>query len=229
MVKQHNYTFFGREVALTVQSSSWSEDFLFLRCIKKKEGGSWEKPSQGEGKSIKISLDEMVMILQVLTQVKSKWTGHHTFKDQETNFVFEWEGDENDLFWAEIGEYKKPLDFSNVEVFRRLLEHLLDEKIEHATVSKIQRAASVNKEQAAPREPEETQESIPSEGPSAVKDASYIKGFYSGETEKAILIDLRDRELWFPKSTIHSEYVKNEQEEQAFLVDNWILRKSDLL
>jgi hypothetical protein len=37
-----------------------------LKCIKKKNDGIWEKPSKGEDKKIKCSLEEMIMILQVL-------------------------------------------------------------------------------------------------------------------------------------------------------------------
>ena len=62
----HSKSFFGQNTGLIVSSSSKTDPYFFIRCIKKKPGGSWEKPSSGEGKVVKCSLDEIVMILEVL-------------------------------------------------------------------------------------------------------------------------------------------------------------------
>ena len=66
MTDQHNYSFFGQKTGLTVQSALKNEPYKFLRFIKNKSDGEWEKPPKGEGKAIKFSLEEMVSILQVL-------------------------------------------------------------------------------------------------------------------------------------------------------------------
>ena len=66
MTDKHNQSFFGQATGLTIQSGSKNDPYFFLKCIKKKNGGIWEKPSKGEGKTFKCSLEEMIMILQVL-------------------------------------------------------------------------------------------------------------------------------------------------------------------
>ena len=53
MTDNHSHSFFGQAVGLTIQSSSKSDSFIFFKCIKKKPDSSWEKPSLGEGKTIK--------------------------------------------------------------------------------------------------------------------------------------------------------------------------------
>jgi hypothetical protein len=60
MTNSHNYSFFGQKSALFIKSSSKNEPYIFFQCIKSKNDGSWEKPSQGEGKIIKLSLEEMI-------------------------------------------------------------------------------------------------------------------------------------------------------------------------
>ncbi|MFX1355475.1 MAG: hypothetical protein ACFFGP_16090, partial [Promethearchaeota archaeon] len=65
MVETHRKIFFGQNVAMSIQSSSWYDPFIFLTFFKKKPDNIWEKPSAGEGKVLKFSLEEMVMILKV--------------------------------------------------------------------------------------------------------------------------------------------------------------------
>ena len=91
MVKQHNYSFFGQNTGLIINSPSDSDPFFFMRCIKRKSDGNWEKPSNGEGKVIKISLEETIMILDILNRKNLNWTGYHTFNDDKTQITFGWE------------------------------------------------------------------------------------------------------------------------------------------
>ncbi|MFX1266981.1 MAG: hypothetical protein ACFFAK_03370 [Promethearchaeota archaeon] len=70
MVDKHSQSFFGQSTGLTLLSSSRSDPYLYFKCIQKKQNGSWEKPSAGEGKTIKCSLDELIMILQVLKKMR---------------------------------------------------------------------------------------------------------------------------------------------------------------
>ena len=91
MVDKHSQSFFGKSSGLTIQSSSRVEPYIFFKCIKKKADGIWEKPSKGEGKTIKCSLDEMVMILEVLYGRFENWSSYHNFKDNKTQISFKWE------------------------------------------------------------------------------------------------------------------------------------------
>ena len=74
MVDNHNYSFFGQKFAIILQSSSKEQPAIFFQCIKTKSDGSWEKPSLGEGKKTKFSLEEMVMIIEVLKDLKLDYT-----------------------------------------------------------------------------------------------------------------------------------------------------------
>jgi len=129
----HSKSFFGQNTGLIVTSPSKTDPYFFIRCIKKKPGGSWEKPSSGEGKVIKCSLDEIVMILEVLNRRQLNWTNHHTFKDQKTKISFGWEDDQAKTLWINIANYSKMLSFAQTEILRLLLTHILMEKIKFAT------------------------------------------------------------------------------------------------
>ncbi|MFX1574328.1 MAG: hypothetical protein ACFFB0_16430 [Promethearchaeota archaeon] len=131
MVDAHNQVFFGKNTGLFIQTSSKTEPYMFLRCIKSKADGSWEKPSKNEGKTIKIDLEEIVMILQVLTRKSESWKTVHIFKDNKTSISFQWN---QDTLWVNIGEYGKKLLYPQVEICRLLFQHILNEKIEFATV-----------------------------------------------------------------------------------------------
>ncbi len=129
MTDSHNQSFFGQNAALMVQSSSKFDDYIFIQCIKRKGGNVWEKPSQGEGKNIKISLGEIVMILKVLNKRRISWSTYHNYQEG-TSISFKWQ---QDILWANIGEYAKKLQSPEIEIFQLLLQHLLEEKIEFAT------------------------------------------------------------------------------------------------
>ncbi|MHA1457254.1 MAG: hypothetical protein ACTSR5_14965, partial [Promethearchaeota archaeon] len=135
MVNKHSQSFFGKSSGLTIQSSSRNEPFIFLKCIKKKGDGIWEKPSKGEGKTIKCSLDEMVMISEVLHKGLENWSTYHNFNDTKTQISFKWENERKERLYINIGSYSKMLTFSQIEILKLLLNHMLSEKIEFATTS----------------------------------------------------------------------------------------------
>jgi len=147
MANAHSKSFFGQTTGLIVSSSSKEDDFIFLKCVKKKGDGTWEKLSLGEGKTIKCSLDEMVMMLQVLERKISNWNTYHAYKDANTqiNFNRKEEGGK-EIVWIKIGGYSKMLAFPQVEILKMLLAHLLKEKIEHATSGKPYRDNSATSE-----------------------------------------------------------------------------------
>ncbi|MBD3195422.1 MAG: hypothetical protein GF317_10225 [Candidatus Lokiarchaeota archaeon] len=132
MTKKHVQTFFGQATALTLQSSARTDPFIFLQVIKKKAEGDWEKPSNGEGRTIKCSLTEIVMILEVLKKNRFSWETIHNYKEIITQISFQWD-DNYEKLWIKITNYSKMLDFAQVVIFKMLLEHILCEKIEYAT------------------------------------------------------------------------------------------------
>ena len=238
MTDSHSQSFFGQATGLTIQSSSKNEPYIFVKCIKKKPNGSWEKPSNGEGKTIKLSLEEMVMILKVLKEKLPIWTTYHNFNDSKTQISFKWENDKKTTLWINIGEYPKMLSVPQIEIFKLLLKHLIKEKIEYATVlnlSKLQdskdRFGNANKGVAKIR-PEKININSNTENPASSNknDKVSIKGAINGETEKALLLNFETgQELWVPKSTIHSHFHNTKGENQSFLIDNWILKKNKII
>jgi hypothetical protein len=135
MSDQHSQSFFGQNTGLLLNSTSKSDPYLFIRCIKRKTNGTWEKPSTGEGKVIKCALEEIVMILSVLDRKSLNWQSYHTYNDNKTAISFSWEDENAKTLWINIGEYSKMLTFAQAEVLRLLLTHILDEKILFATNS----------------------------------------------------------------------------------------------
>ncbi|MHA1240153.1 MAG: hypothetical protein ACTSQU_05100 [Promethearchaeota archaeon] len=234
MVDKHSQSFFGQSTGLTLLSSSKSDSFMFFKCIKKKPDGSWEKPSLGEGKTIKCNLDEIVMILDVLQRNSDSWSSYHNFNDVKTQISFKWEDGAKKKLLIYIGNYSKMLNFSQTEIFRLLLKHILEEKIEFATISKMPPGKAVvsgpktnkqrNHNNIATALPV-VKESIENSG----NEVSQINGVIEGETEKALLIQFnKDKEIWIPKSVIRSNYDSSNDISQNFIIDNWILKKNNI-
>ncbi len=234
MVDKHSQSFFGQSTGLTLLSSSKSDSFIFFKCIKKKPDGSWEKPSLGEGKTIKCNLDEIIMILEVLQRNSDSWSSFHNFNDVKTQISFKWEDGAKKKLLIYIGNYSKMLNFSQTEIFRLLLKHILDEKIEFATISKM---PSVKVGVNGPKNNEQRNQNDDGTALPVVKesiennenDVSQINGVIEGETEKALLIQFNnDKEIWIPKSVIRSNYDSSNDISQNFIIDNWILKKNNI-
>jgi hypothetical protein len=128
------------------------------------------------------------------------------------------------------------LNFAQVEILRLLLTHILSEKIIYAT-------SSIKKPK--PVVQDEFNQNIMIENFSAniYKEAkeeqthmqktpilTQIEGIIKAESNKAILVEFySDREVWIPKSTIHSQYITRKNNTQNFLIENWILKKNNLI
>jgi len=235
MSDQHLQSFFGQNTGLILNSTSKSNPYLFIRCIKRKNDGIWEKPSKGEGKVIKCSLEEIIMILNVLNRNSINWQSYHTYKDKKTAISFGWEDENTKTLWINIGKYSKMLTFAQAEIFRLLLTHILDEKITFATVSQ-----SDNLNFTSEKPLEEISNPIPIQNDSFISestsnnklynDMSNVDGIISGESEKALLINFNSgKEIWIPKSTIHCQYVPKKALTQKFLIDNWVLKRNKIL
>ncbi len=72
MTDIHNQGFFGQKSAFIVSTNKKEEPFIFIRCLKRKEDGSWEKPSRKKGKVIKLSIEELIEILDILSKNKNE-------------------------------------------------------------------------------------------------------------------------------------------------------------
>lgn len=238
MTDNHSQSFFGQTTGITINSPSKSENYIFMKCIKKKQDGSWEKPSMGEGKTIKISLEEMVMILKVLKGKLPNWTTYHKFNENKTQISFKWENEAKKSLWINIGKYPKMLGVPQVEIFKLLLKHLIKEKIEHATILNLSKLSANT---GGIRNTRKSTVEIISEKiniekntePSAKANTNekiQINGLINGETEKALLLNFETgQELWVPKSTIHSQFNSLKGENQSFLIDNWILKRNKII
>ncbi|MFX1308581.1 MAG: hypothetical protein ACFE9M_01185 [Promethearchaeota archaeon] len=233
MVDNHSYSFFGQKVGLIVQSASKNEPCIFFRLIKSKNNGSWEKPSSGEGKIIKFSLEEMVWILRVLSKEVNSWSSFHTFKDNKTQISFKWEDGDEGKLWIHIGSYSKVLEFAQFKILEMLLTHILKEKIKFATTpTRIKKNTPDILNNIIVQE-EIIKESVNNENEKGDNEISSkkrnINGSIKGETDKALLIQFDNMsEVWIPKSTIHSGFNNTKNIIQNFTIDSWILRKNKI-
>ena len=230
MTDNHNQSFFGQSTAMFVQSSSKNEPFIFMKFIKKKGDGSWEKLSTKEGKTIKVGLEEIIMILEVLKKNIKSWSTVHVFKDDKTPISVSWEGDSK--MWFNIGNYPKMLGFAQIEILKLLFLHILEEKIEFATATNIANNEAKREEVKSidPDSMEKVTELTTVEEISTDDvDTKKIQGIITGETEKAVLLKLENgTENWFPKSTIKSDYSSEKETSQTFHVASWIIEKNKI-
>ena len=238
MVDNHSYSFFGQKVGLIIQSASKNEPFIFFRLIKSKNNGSWEKPSSGEGKVIKFSLEEMVWIIRVLNKGVNSWSSYHTFKDNKTSISFKWEDGEKAKLWIHIGSYSKVLEYAQFKILEMLLVHILKEKIEFATAPNRAKKRNVDTLNNIVVQEEiinaskiinrnNKPNSVNNGKRSEIED---IVGTIKGETDKALLIQFENEvEVWIPKSIIHSGFNNSKNLVQKFSIDSWILKKNKVL
>lgn len=238
MVDSHSYPFYGKSTGLFIQSSSKNDPFVFLKLIKEKKDGSWEKLKKGEGIAVKCNLEEIVMMLEVLKRNRDKWSTVHGFNEEKKGISFNW--DKDNVLWVKIETYSKKLLYSQTEVMRMLLEHILHEKIEFSTVSSI----SYNSKSLPNLDKKETiHESleIPSETSKEDKlqvveetiigdDITQIQGRIKEENNAALLIEFSSgKALWVAKSKIHSQFNSDNEEFQKISIESWLLRKNNVI
>lgn len=243
MTDNHSYSFFGQATGIILQSGLKEDPYLFLRCIKKKGDKNWEKPSLGEGKTIRCSLEELIMISKVLNKESNSWSSYHKYKNENTQISFNWEGNDWKKLWINIGKYSKMLGVAQVEIFRLLLKHIINEKVEFATGVKLPKPQSSKNYSSNPKNQTPTK-NHPKEGAlnSTVAKTSIINVQDSGaqkiaitcsiksETGKALLLIFNHgQEIWIPKSTIYSKYKTELGVTQEFLMDEWILKRNKIL
>ncbi|MBY8984729.1 MAG: hypothetical protein KGD65_06670 [Candidatus Lokiarchaeota archaeon] len=237
MADFHTKTFYGQKTSLLISSPAKIVPYIFLSCINRKDDGTWEKTAKGEGKTVKLSIEEIICILEVLYRRSANWRGYHVFKERKTEIYAGWEDEKRLVLLIKIGEYMKKLRFPNLNFFTLLLEHLLSEKIEFATSGTFESKTKGKQEVDDEEEYGVFAEHITArDGLHIVETTEYntsidtieIKAKIKVESPKALMIILNSgEEFWIPKSTIHSSYdINNKEEQQKLVVDNWIIEKN---
>lgn len=236
MSDAHIISFFGQNTAIIIKSTSKFNSYMFIQFIKKNQHGKWEKPTFKQGRTIKFTLEEMIMILQVLYRKTLNWKSFHTYNEKTTSFSFSWEDEEAKVLWITVADYSKVLNFAQVEIFRLLLRHLVEEKIIYSTsYTKKNSIKNDNHEKDLTQQIEnydklhENELLLYERKNDILKSISKIKAALAGETEKAILLNFRANEsFWIPKSSIHNQYLPRKNFNQFFLIDNWVLEKNNI-
>ncbi|MFW9770883.1 MAG: hypothetical protein ACFFEO_01765 [Candidatus Thorarchaeota archaeon] len=239
MADFHTKTFYGQKSSMTLTSPTKMVPYIFLSCINRKSDGTWESSSKGEGKTVKISIEEIICILEVLNRRSANWRGYHVFKDRQTEIYVGWEDETRQILTIKVGNYTKKLRFPNLNLMTLLLEHLLSEKIEFATSGTFE---SKEKEEKIDAESEYSlfSEHITArDGLQVVETTEYgvsvetveVNAKLKVESPKALLITFETgEEFWIPKSTIHSDYdVESKEKYQTFIVDKWIIEKNKII
>ena len=235
---------------MILQSSSKSDSVTYATFIKKKDEQNWEKPSQSEGKKIKMSLEELAVIYRLLEKKVESWKGFHSYEGTKTSIELNWSGD--DEIQIKVDQYLKPIKGGQLDILRLFVKHLLKEKVEFSTESKPSQNGSYNgspngskdsdvaeSKPSEPKKPIVTPEKSPpppkknfptkkSTGTAKEPEIAEISGVIEKYTEKAIQVRLESgEEKWFPKSKIHCEFDPASSELQLFRVESWILKKKD--
>ncbi|MFW9828755.1 MAG: hypothetical protein ACFFEY_14275 [Candidatus Thorarchaeota archaeon] len=239
MADFHTKTFYGQKTSVRITSPTKQVPYIFLSCIGRKMDGSWEKPSEGEGKTVRLSIEEIICILEVLNRRSANWRGYHVFKDRKTEIYVGWEDESRQVLQFKIGNYKKKLRFPNLNLLTLILNHILSEKVEFATSGAFE--TKTNEDLEVEKEDEyglfsehitardglhivETTEF------SVSRDTVDINAKIKVESAKALLITLDSgEEFWIPKSTVHNDYdVKEKDKIQTLSVDKWIIEKNKI-
>ena len=240
MADFHTKTFYGQKSSLLISSPAKMVPYIFLSCINRRNDGTWERPAKGEGKTVKLSIEEIICILEVLHRRSANWRGYHVFKDRKTEIYTGWEDENRHVLLIKIGDYMKKLRFPNLNFLTLMLEHLLSEKIEFATSGTFE--SKTKEKQVVDDEAEYgvfAEHITARDGLHIVETTEYdtsidtvvIKATIKVESPKALLIMLESgEEYWILKSTVHSVYdVNNKEMLQKFVVDKWIIEKHEVL
>ncbi|MHA1986515.1 MAG: hypothetical protein ACW98D_07750 [Promethearchaeota archaeon] len=240
MADFHTKTFYGQKTSLLISSPTKMLPYIFLSCITRKDDGTWEKSIKGEGKTVKLSIEAIICILEVLYRKSANWRGYNVFKNRKTEIYAGWEDKSRQVLLIKIGDYMKKLRFPNLNFLTLMLEHLLSEKIEFATSGTFDSETREGKEANNETEYGVFAEHITArDGLNIVETTEYdtsidtieIKAKIKVESPKALLITLDSGdEYWIPKSTLHSAYeVNNKETHQMLVVDKWIIEKNKIL
>jgi len=87
--------------------------------------------TDGEGKTIKFNLLEMLAILDTCQTPGKKWSTVHRFKVEQTPITFDHQIDQ---LVITIPNYQKYMKFPETRLFADLLEHIYREKLQYSTI-----------------------------------------------------------------------------------------------
>ncbi|MFW9941349.1 MAG: hypothetical protein ACFFFT_09930, partial [Candidatus Thorarchaeota archaeon] len=155
----------------------------------------------------------------------------HSFKNEKTPISLSWEGDNK--VWFNVGDYPKMLSFTQIEILKLILIHILEEKIEYSTVPDTNKSlanSSLKDTNDLVEKDDITKDGLTiQEEMNLGEKIRRLEGIISGETEKAIRIAINNGDdVWIPKSTIKSKYNAEINTKQTFLIDSWFIEKNNL-
>jgi hypothetical protein len=204
-----------------------------MTFIKKQQNGIWEKPSENQGKKIKLNLGELIMIRRVLSGLDDKWSTIHTFKEEKTQISVSRNKNNQEQIWINADSYSKNIKLPETEIFQLLLNHIIDEKIIYSTCNKGSRTNF----QKSPVNNDNIEESLvngkskqitelPVKNNNQNGDFSEMQAIYVRETEKAVCVqfDGEEKESWVPKSILNNLII-NSDEYQTLLLPKWFIEK----
>ncbi len=106
-MKRHIRSFFGQKTGIIFDSDDQSSEYAYMTFIKKQSSGIWEKPSERQGKKIKLNLGELIMIRRVLAGLDEKWSTIHTFKEEKTQISVSRNNNNREQIWINVDSYSK--------------------------------------------------------------------------------------------------------------------------
>ncbi len=153
-MERHNQSFFGQKTAILFDSGASNDSYSYFRFIKKNDAG-WERPSENGGKAIKLSIQELICILDVLNGEKESWNTVHKYNSETTSLSFACENRTQYSFKFSVSSgsngYVKQIIYPESKFLRILLDHIIKEKIENATGYKPQSAQEESSEEPIPQ------------------------------------------------------------------------------
>ncbi|MFX1398135.1 MAG: hypothetical protein ACFFAS_13960 [Promethearchaeota archaeon] len=226
MANTHLKFFYGSDAGLNISSPGKKIPYITLTCFKRKQDGNWENPIKGEGKTIRLTIEEIICFLEVLKGNHAKWRGYHIHGNRKTEIIVSSENELKQEVSIKIGAYEKKIKFPNLKYIILLLEHILLEKIEFASDenSQINNSESVFSEQITTKDGYDIVETTKY---SSSIDKIEITAKIIAESPKALLISIDiGHEFWIPKNSVHSSYDSKKKSFQQFFIDKWIIEKN---
>ena len=87
MVKKHHFSVFSATKGLIINSDR-NDLATYMQMTRKKQDGTFEKLSSGEGINVKFNLKELVSIKMFFTGEKESWNAFHRFNGNATKIFF---------------------------------------------------------------------------------------------------------------------------------------------
>ena len=231
MVDNHNVPFFGQKTAMILKTGAEADPHMYITCIRKK-GEAWEKVKE-EGRTVKLTIIEIINISRVVNSKIPSWSTVHDFKNNKTRIEAMWTAgkDESadDVFWLKIAKYSKPYTLDQVEFLKIMLAHIVEEKIAKATLGKTyEKDTKVNlfATKSSRNTVSSSNTSKSNNSNKSNNESSEIIGSIIRSSDKAVLIqDENNIEFWCPKSGIVGEYDISTKDLQRLTIKQWLLDK----